>query len=317
MLTGFRAGPDSGIGVATDDFAGTRRAWSLPVGTAPIGRVFPNGASITTTHTLAQVVTKAQTACAPVLSAGMWPYLSFKPDVAATLAGQLDPHLAALGKWAAGLGVPVYLSMWHEPENDTMGAASTDYKWMPGSPETTDGPVADAWNVPAAARDFIAGDSYTANWSWASSGATLREKKDFQRWRRLLVGPDTAQLMLAERGISRNHTGATPEQSQADILRDDYTYLSQLGAYGLLYWNGDGGTDDSLYLLGPPAQAAFTEIAIGAATKPAPVVVIDRYQDGYKAGIATGRAEGVAAGRTEGRSDVLHNLGEWVATQAG
>lgn len=362
MLTGFRAGTDTAIGVASDDFAGTRRAWQLQDGTATIGRVFPNGAAINTSHTAAQVVAKAQKVCAPVIQAGMWPYLSFKPDVAATLAGQLDAHLTALGKWATTVGVPVFLSVWHEPENDTMGAPGSNYllraqnfvkvhtrayqvvkaaagdavrmgpchlvyKWAPGSPETaTDPNVAAAWKVPSGARDFIAGDSYTSNWSWTSSGTGLRVKTDFQRWLRIVVDDDLEQVVLAERGISSTCAGAvpSPEQVQADILRDDAAYLQELGAYALLYWNSGGATDDSSYLLGAPGRAAFRDIATAAATPPAPPAPAgDRYQEGYDAGYASGKADGVLAGRVdgvavgrkEGRAEVLHNLGEWVATQ--
>jgi len=363
LLTGFRAGTDTAIGVASDDFTGTRRAWKLPDGTAPIGRVFPNGASITTAHTPTQVVEKAANACAPVLAAGMWPYFSLKPDVAATLAGQLDAHLTALGKWAAGVGAPVYFTVWHEPENDAMGAPSSNYllraqnfvkvhtrayqvvktaagdavrmgpchlvyKWAPGSPETaTDPNVAAAWKVPADARDFIAGDSYTSNWSWTSSGTGLRTKTDFQRWLKLLVCDDLHQVIVAERGVSSTRAGSTPspEQVQADILRDDAAYLQELGAYALLYWNSGGATDNSSYLLGAPGRAAFLDIAVAAATPPAPAPAVDRYQEGYDAGyvsgkadgVLAGRVEGVAFGRLEGRAEALHDMGEWISAQGG
>ncbi len=365
MFLGFRAGADPAIGVAADDFAGTRRAWQLKDGTAPIGRVFPlsGGAVFTAGKSPAQVVAQAEAACAGPLAAGMWPYYSIKPDVAQALAGWLDPHLTALGHYFAGLGVPCYFSVWHEPENDAMGAASTNflgraqnfvkvhtrayqvvkeaagdavrmgpchlvYKWAPRSPETADGAVADAWRVPADARDFIAADSYTSNWSWSTSGTGLRKKGDFQRWLTNVVGTDTDQIVVAERGISRTcRATAAPEEAQAIILRDDYAYLTELRAHGLLYWNSGGATDDSVFLLGAAGQAAFAEITADAATTtptPTPQPAPDRYDQGYAAGFAAGRQEGflagrvdgVAAGRGEGRAEVLHDLGEWVATQA-
>lgn len=324
MLTGFRAGPDPALNLAADDFAGTRRAWSLPDGTAPIGRVFPDGASITPALTPGRVVAKVQAACVPVLAAGMWPYVSLKPDVAATLAGQLDAHMVAVARWAAGLGVPMYFSVWHEPENDTLGATPGDllgraanfvkvhsriyavmktiagdalrmgpchlvYQWAAGFSATADGAVAAAWRVPDDRCDFYAADSYTSNWT-SSTRPTLRQKADFQRWLNVLA-PTRSKVVLAERGISRTYRGVPdPAAAQALTLFDDVAYLRELGAHALLYWNSGGASDDSVYLLDAPGRAVFRQLAIDAATV---TQVADRYQDGFDAG----RIEGIAAGR--------------------
>jgi hypothetical protein len=332
MFTGFRAGTDAGIAVAADDFIGTRRMWGLTTGTAQIGRVFPAGPDVTPAVTPAALVARLDKAVAPVLAADMSPYVSFKPDVAAARAGQLDAHFTAVGKWAAGLGGRVYLSLWHEPENDPMGAAPTDflgratnfvamhcrgytelkaaagdvlrvgpcymvYKWLPGTAETADGPVAAAWHVPDGFRDFVAGDAYTANWSWTSVGTTLAAKRDFQRWLTALhVVP--AELIVAERGISRtgSGSGAVGDAAQAAILAADYQYMQKLGALGLLYWNS-AATDNSVFLLGPAARAVFASAALAAVVPPP---VVDRY------------LEGVAAGRAA----VLAELATWMAGHA-
>lgn len=332
MFTGFRAGVDAGIAVAADDFAGTRRMWGLTAGTAPIGRVFPAVAAVTPAVTPAVLVGRLDKAAAPVLAADMIPFLSFKPDVAAAKSGQLDAHFAAVGKWAATLGGRVYLSLWHEPENDPMGAAPTDflgratnfvamhcrgytvlkaaagdvlrvgpchmvYKWLPGSAETADGAVAAAWRVPDGFRDFVAGDAYTANWSWTSVGTTLAAKRDFQRWLKVLrVVP--SELIVAERGISRTGSGSgtVGDAAQAQILTADCQYLQKLGALGLLYWNSAGATDDSVFLLGAPARAVFAAASLAAVVPP----VADRY------------LEGVAAGRAA----VLAELATWMAGHA-
>src|SRR4051812_38494694 len=103
MLFGFRAGADPALGIAADDYAGTRHAWALDPGQAPIGRAFPGGAACDANTTPSQVVTRLQNAATPVLTAGMWPYLSLKPNVADVIAGRFDTQLRAIGTWAAGL----------------------------------------------------------------------------------------------------------------------------------------------------------------------------------------------------------------------
>lgn len=333
MFTGFRAGADPGIAVAAEDFGGTRRMWGLAAGTAQIGRVFPAGPDVTSAVAPGALVGRLDRAVAPVLAAGMSPYVSFKTDPVAAAAGQLDAHFAAVGKWAAGLGGRVYLSLWHEPENDLMGAAPTDflgratnfvamhcrgysvlkdaagdvlrvgpchmvYKWLPGTAETADGAVAAAWHVPDGFRDFVAGDAYTANWSWSSVGTTLAVKRDFQRWLTALhVIP--AELIVAERGISRTGSGSglLGDAAQAAILAADCQYLQKLGAAGLLYWNSAGATDSSVFLLGPAGRAVFAAASLTAVVPP---VVVDRY------------VEGVAAGRAA----VLAELATWMAGHA-
>lgn len=338
MLYGFRAGPDPALGLVSDDFTGTRAAWGLTPGTAPIGRAFPNGASIGTSHTPGQVVTKMQNAAAPVLAAGMWPYLSLKPNVADTIAGRLDAHLTAVGRWAAGLGVPLYFSPWHEPENDPMGAAASDYlgrarnfvamctrvyevlhaaagdavlvgpchmgyQWRPGSATTADGAVAAAWRVADNAADFYACDTYTSNWSW-ETGQGLRDKADFQRWLRL-IDPPAGSVVLAERGISRNYPDVPDgPAAQAGVLFDDGAYLTSIDAHALMYWNSGGATDDSVFQLGEPGRGVFALLA-RAATEPEPPA--DRYQEGYDTGYA--------AGTLAGRADAFGEAAAWCTSQ--
>lgn len=344
MLTGFRAGDDPTIGITADDFTATRRAWGLPAGTATIGRVFPNGPNINPATTPAQVIAKLDKAAAPVRAAGMWPYLSLKPDPAAVIAGKMDAHLTAIGKWAVAAGTRVYLSFHHEPENDTLGVAATNYlgraqtfvsmhtrayhvvkaaagdkaligpchlvyKWDKGSPETATGAVATAWRVPDDARDFMAADAYTSNWSWVTVGARLAEKRDFNRWMTLLDVP-ADQLILAERGISRTRDVSGPAD-QAAVLTADYQDLADMGAHALIYWNSGGATDDSVYLLGPAGRQAFTAAAIDAASPRSPVDERS-YQTGYDAGLSAGMAKGIAAGR----QSVLTALGGWVTQQS-
>lgn len=336
MILGFRAGADPSIGVAANDFVGTRRAWGLPADFAPIGRMFPlsGGAAVTPAMKPVEVVKKLDEMAGPVLAAGMWPYLSLKPDVAETLNGTLDVHITAMGRWCRDVGVPVYFSVHHEPENDPMGAPAGDfyrrarnfvsvhtrcyrimksialdglrmgpchmvYQWSHGRPETADGEVMEGWRVPAEMRDFVALDSYTSNWSWRSSGTTLASKPDFQR-ALMGLGLRGPEIVLAERGISRTArlAGANPEQVQASILREDYDWLVRAGAHALLYWNSGGGTDDSEFRLGAPGRKVFTEIALDAATTPEPEPD-DRYQEGYAAGVTDGVAQGRRAAFAE------------------
>ncbi len=335
MLTGFRAGIDvDGARVeAAADFAATRAAWNLPAGAAQLARVFPANPAFGPNTPVKQVIARIVAACEPALTAGMWPYFSLKPDVAAAIAGQLDGHFDELGRWCATVGLPVYCSMWHEPENDTMAASSPlgvaqnfvsmhcrayehmkemagdslrmgpchmVYQWRPGSATTQSGQVAEAWRVPAGRRDFCAADAYTSNWSWKKTGATLEAKTDFQRWRTELQVPD-GEIVLAERGISRTSQPQkdAAEQAQADVLAADFAYLGRIGAHALMYWNSAGATDDSVFTLGAPGRAVFVQAAAAAAigpvspTPPADTDV-DRYDLGFTAGRAVGRREAFA-----------------------
>lgn len=297
MRLGFRAGIDQNAGISSaDDFAGTMRSWRMPEAAGTLlGRVFPSSPFVGGHEQPAAFVGRLDRAAAPVVAAGMLPFLSFKPAVADTAAGDMDALYTAVGRWAATMPTPVYMTVWHEPENDTMDAgqkrdhanhvgrarnfvavysrayqlmkaAAGDqlrmgpvhmiYHWRQGSPTTSAGKVAVAWQVPEHLRDFIAADTYTSNWS-LKGGAKLRVKKDFQRWRTTLEVPDD-QILLAERGITRNPPGVKDGPTfQANVLTDDVAYLNGIGAQGLVYWNSGGATDDSIFLLGQPARAAF------------------------------------------------------------
>jgi hypothetical protein len=297
VLLGFRAGADPLLGLAAGDFAGLRRAIGLDPGHAPLGRVFPAKPYVTAATPPARLIAALEQAAGPVLAAGMVPFLSFKPDVAATLAGRLDRHFAAVGRWAAALGTASYWTVWHEPENDLMGAPAGDivgrahnfvavhsrayrhiknvagdqalmgpthmvYQWLPGSATTADGAVAAAWLVPADRRDFVAADAYTSDWSWKTVGDTLAAKRDFRRWMTTLeVAP--GEVVLAERGITR--TGPHGQVGQARVLAADYTYLKDMGAHALLYWNSTGAVDSSVFQLGRLARQAFATLASDAA----------------------------------------------------
>jgi hypothetical protein len=298
VILGFRAGADPAINVEAEDFTATKRAFGIPAETAAIGRVFPSQPFVNAQTPPAALVTRLDKAAKPVLEAKMWPYLSFKPDVADTLAGRMAAHFTAVGRWIAGLGVPVYLSVWHEPENDPMGAAPDNllqraknfvrvhivayaaihdraanarvgpchlvHLWKSGSPETANGRVAEAWRVPAGYRDFVAADSYTSNWSALTVGTTLRAKKDFQRWKKTLIVPG-GNIILGERGISRTLPGAGPA-GQAAILANDIVYLTEIGAQALMYWNSVGAVDNSEFRLG----AAGRQVLADAANPPPP-----------------------------------------------
>lgn len=358
MLLGFRAGVDQAAGITkSDQFAATRTAWKLGPGQAPIGRVFPAGPApgnpvfTPGDTTPGQLVARLDAAARPVLDAGMWPCLSVKPDVAATLSGAMLPHFTAAGKWAAGLGVPCYFSVWHEPENDSMipgvvkdhtdhmrratnfvtvhtaayramkaaagdklrmGPCHMGYQWRPGSPTTSDGPVAAGWRVPSDCRDFIGVDSYTSNWSWpsAQSGQTLAMKTDFQRWVRALEVPPS-EILVVERGVSRTYAGMSdPGQGQAVTLRADYDYLKGVGAHGLMWWNSGGATDDSVFLLGAAGRAVFAQCAADAA-----VIVASAGYDRYDAGYVNGRADGLAAGIAAGARGAYDDVATWAAGQ--
>jgi hypothetical protein len=328
---GFRAGNDLTLGVKADDFAGTRKAWNLPDGTAPIGRVFPAAPTITGAATFDGLVKRVEQACKPVVNAGMWPYLSLKPDVNDALEGRLDKQLAQLARWAVELDRPVYMSFWHEPENDTMGANATDYvgratrfvqmhtrcyqvmhdaagtsplrigpcymvyHWRPGSPVTADGKVARAWRVSDDMADFVAADAYTANWSWTSIGDTLRTKIDFQRWRTALQVPNR-KILLTERGISRTRDGRG-EAGQAAVLADDIAYLVELEAHGMSYWNSGGATDDSVFLLGQAARQVLVDAAVAVTSPTESANMHGTYRDGYRLGYAAGYTAGTRGGQ--------------------
>lgn len=297
MLLGFRAGEDAAVKVSSADFAATRRAWNLPAGTAPLARVFPDGPFVGAATPADKLVKRLNAACLPVIDADMVPFPSFKPDVGDVLAGQLDKQLAAVGRWIRDLGRLVYLTVHHEPENDSMdgrsnlgraqnfracfehcyekikavagdrvvmGPVHMAYHWRNKSETTQAGAVANAWRVAADHRDFVALDAYTSNWS-LKAGAALRDKPDVQRWRALLDVPDD-EVLLAERGITRNPRGVkNGARFQAETLADDIAWLTELGAHGLMYWNSGGATDDSLFLLGAPGRELFRGQAIALA----------------------------------------------------
>lgn len=296
MVLGFRVGDDPAIDLKADDFTGARRVFGLPAGTAPLGRVFPAGPAFGTSTRPAALVAALAAAAEPVLAAGMWPFLSLKPDVAQCMSNQLAGHFAAVGRWAAGLGVPVYLTVWHEPENDSMAAGATAYttrasnfvsmyqaayraakatagdalrmgpvhmayQWRPGSPTTAPSRLAAAWRVPDGYRDWFGVDTYTANWSWRTVGQTLPVKADFQRWLTALAVPP-AEVLVVERGISRTYPGVSdPAYAQMVTLRADYDYLRAIGAHGLMYWHSGGATDDSLFTLAGLGRAMFASMA--------------------------------------------------------
>lgn len=300
MRIGFRAGADRTINVVDNDFTATLRAWRFPeaAGTL-IGRVFPDSPFIGSDDPISQTLKRLDRAAAPVLAAGMDPHLSLKPNVAATLAGRMDPLFAAIGTWIVERGHRVYFSVWHEPENDAMGAGRTDkhtnhvgraknfvavhtrayrrmkavagdqlvmgpcymtYQWRTGSP-TTSGAAAGAWQVPEDARDFMGADVYTSNGALAR-GASLRVKTDFQRWRTTLAVPGDT-IYIVERGITRNPPGKDGPAFQAATVHDDLAYLRELGAHGYSYWNGGGATDSSIFTLGAPGRAVLAAAAAG------------------------------------------------------
>lgn len=299
MLVGFRAGDDAAIKVRAGDFAGTRRAWRLPeaAGTM-LARVFPDQPFVGPGEKPARLVARLDRACRPALDAGMVPFWSFKPDVRATIVGDMDPLLTAVGQWVARTGVRMYGTVWHEPENDAMAAGQRNdhgnhtgrarnfvncytrardvmktaagdllqlgpvhmvYHWRPGS-RTTAGAAAAAWRVRAAAKDFTGADTYTSNWS-LKTGAGLRTKVDFQRWRTALPAANET-ILVVERGITRNPPKVADGGAlQAATLADDFRYLAEIGAIGLMYWNSSGATDDSNFLLGPAARQVFAAAA--------------------------------------------------------
>ncbi len=320
MLLGFRAGADAGLKLKAEAFTATAQVWGLPA-QPMIGRVFPADPFIHPSEDVPFLLRRLDAAVAPVLAAGMMPYVSLKPNVADTIAGLMDAVLVAVARWAVQQGQRVYLSLHHEPQNDAMdagdgpkhsnhlgrarnftamhdrgyqvmkpvaqellwiGPCHLAYAWAPGSAVTADGAVAEAWRVTHA--DFIAADSYTSNWSWTSSGTTLRGKRDFQRWLRLLE-VDPTKLVLAERGITRN--GPSTPDLQGAILADDLAYLDGLGAHALVYWSSGGANDDSIYLLGAPGRQVLAQHA----NRPAG----DRYN--------------------EGRHDAFEEVAAWALTQ--
>ncbi len=320
MLLGFRAGADAGLKLKAEAFTATATAWGLPA-QPMIGRVFPADPFIGPAENTAAMLKRLDAAVAPVLAAGMMPYVSLKPDVSATIAGAMDKVLDVVARWATLQGTRVYLSLHHEPQNDAMDAGDGPkhgnhlgravnfttmhdrayavmkpvaqdllhigpchlvMQWAPGSASTADGAVAEAWRVTHA--DFVAADSYTSNWSWTSSGTTLRGKRDFQRWLRL-CSPDPSKLVLAERGITRN--GPSSPDLQGAILADDLLYLDGLGAHAYLYWSSGGANDDSIYLLGPAGRAVLAQHA----SQP----IGDRYN--------------------EGRHDAFEEVAAWALTQ--
>lgn len=308
MILGFHAGADPNIGVTAGDYLGTRRAWGLPDGHAPIGRVFPAGAAFGPTDTPTALTIRVARACASALAAGMVPFPSLKPDPAALLAGQLDQHLTAVAQYLTTLGQPTYFTVHHEPENDQFGYGPTDYRpralrwvaaycyayelvksvagdrvlmgpvhlgylWGPNRPQTTGSALAAAWRVPDGYRDWWGIDSYTSNTTWGIVGQTLAVKSDFQRWMTTL-GVPAGEILLAERGITGNYPAGTvtaaAAASQAVTLRADYDYLTTIGAHGMLAWNSGGATDSSVYLLGADARSIFTTIASDAALRVSP-----------------------------------------------
>lgn len=349
MLTGFRAGADPLLGLTTDNFSGTRAAWRLPPGTATIGRVFPDGPHIDPLkHTPEKVVAKLEAACAPVLAAGMDPFPSLKPNVAATLDGALDDHFAAAGRWMLAQGRRFVFTVWHEPENDLMDAAAADYigrgtnfvrvyvrvyrilkeilgdvltmgpchmgyQWQAGMATTADGPTAQAWMVPTDARDVMMLDTYTSNSSVATRGVALRERTDVQRWMRLLEVTGE-QLLLAERGISRTlpapHTG---DVVQADILRADTEYLLSIGAHAMLYWNSTGASDGSEFRLAGPGRETFRQCAVFAAA--AHTAYTRGHNAAYAAGFTAGTQAGAVDGHRTGREEAFREVESWAAGQ--
>lgn len=301
MLLGFRAGADTAIRVQERDFAGTRRGWQLPESAGSMaGRVFPDRPFVGRREKPADLVARLDRAVAPVLAAGMIPWWSLKPDVTESINGELDELFTAVGQWVSRLGLRMYGTVHHEPENDAMDAGSNpkhannvararnfvrcytraydvmkatagdllqmgpvhmSYHWRSGSPTTTAGAVVNAWRVPANRRDFIGLDDYTSNWS-LQTGAALRNKANVQRFRTLLEVPDP-ELLFVERGITRNPRGIKNGAAfQANVLRDDIAWLAELGAHGLMYWNSGGATDDSVFLLGAPGREVFRGQAI-------------------------------------------------------
>ncbi len=235
MLLGFRAGDDPAIKVRKEDFVGTRRAWNLPAGAAPLARVFPDNPFVNADEDPRQFVRRLARAARPALEAGMIPFPSFTPNVAHTIAGRMDELFAAVGDWCVQTGETIHLTVHHEPENDPMGATSDigrarnfvatyeraytvikgvaghhvamgpvhmGYHWRPQSATTATKAVAAAWRVDPAKADFVGIDTYASNWS-LKSGATLEEKKDFQRWRKLLRVPNE-KLIVVECGVTSN-----------------------------------------------------------------------------------------------------------------
>lgn len=300
MLLGFRAGTDRQIHVVEDDFVGTLRAWRMPeTAGALIGRVFPSSPFVGPDEPATQVLKRLDRAVAPVLAAGMVPYPSLKPNVAATLAGRMDNLFTAIGRWIAHGGHRVYFSVWHEPENDAMGAGATgkhtnhisrarnfvavhtrayqamkaaagdllvmgpcymSYHWRPGSPTTT-GRAGAAWRVPADARDFVGADVYTSNGALAR-GASLRVKTDFLRWKTVLQAP-VEDILIVERGVTQNPPGKDGPAFQAATIADDIAYLREGGAHGYLYWNSGGATDNSVFQLAAPGRRVLARAVAG------------------------------------------------------
>lgn len=234
-------------------------------GPGKVKRVFPDGMPVLNTDPLSKLATKVQLAFDPIITAGQIPFGSFKlSPVTANFAGDL----LTLATYLNTLDSDVYLTVWHEPENDMTGPQFVDiynqcYSTLkPQCPRLKFGPVAMAYQwVPGRAvanptdwlptqADFYGVDVYSH--TTISQGGRLVDHTGFTRW---LSAVDPGKVFVVERGFD------VPDADQVNTIKSDMDYLRGIGALGYLVWNVDASGHQ--YTLGTNALAELTaQVAI-------------------------------------------------------
>lgn len=228
----------------------------------------------------------------PAFAAGLVPCVSFKPPIAVS-SGGYDSELSRLRTYLETVSNPVWLAIYHEPEDNMSGAAYRDmfqyvrgflqsrpnvtyvysansFTWRPGDTRTAD-PT--PWGQVAA--DVFAVDAYSGR-SWPLD-STMWEQSWWDRWFAMVNGRPWA---VTERGWY------SPDQDPArvaSIRREAEGLANREVPYlpiGYVYWNTPGAEQDPGLLM-PEATAAIQEgmelLAPTAPTPPTPAghVVID------------------------------------------
>jgi hypothetical protein len=288
-----------------------------------VRRIFPNGQPYSDVTQLGGQISSAIT---PVINAGDHPFFSFKPPINGStsqwqaagdqIIGVCDPLLQA------NPGLNIYLTAWHEPENDMTGAQfvaiqNSFYTYLKGHSLFADrllfGPVAMAyqWQTGRAVTntsdwipahfDFRGVDAYTHA---ALPGGSLRNHAGYQRW--LASVDDDREVFLVERGVS-----GLSDTDQLAVLQEDITDLRAAGAYGYLYWNSD--TNGYTYHLGTQSAAYLSDVATQELAPPPPppppaTYTQAQFDSAVAAATASGYANGVAAGTLTGETSAYQDV---------
>lgn len=217
------------------------------------------------------LIPKWESACRRVVTAGMTPVWSFKPEPGAVLRGLWDPYLQQLADHLNQNMIPNYVCIWHEPENDlgkyfksardftmVFNRVHNQLKAVSPSVQTVHaalgyryrdgGEISDAeatqWRTQADVHciDLYSGRSFPLS-------MTMPENSAFKRWHSNLV--NGRRWGVTERGWTlgpdapvNGQAQAEAERERADCIRREADWLATTDCQMYIAWDSLGTEGD-------------------------------------------------------------------------